>query len=228
MPHEATDALIWIGQSYTGILCDQNNCYRIPYTRRTRCYVHEAAKRGCCRKIPFFPKWATPRRTRVFLAHRDAQQQASRGVIFGYYDLAWIEGISPAWTFRSLCTKGSRQLKGDPHTGDLLVRVLRADLGEAIKDAQVTATSASGAEWRVCFEKNGYLFRNLPPGVFDLQATAPGYQPETVHGISVLEKRKQAIDIYLAPQPASDGDQLTKECWDGSIIVTHIFRGKCG
>ncbi len=91
------DAMLWIGQSYAQILCDQKPepfseyCY-IKDNRKQRCYVHEAEMRGCCRKIPRAPKWLVPEKSRIFLIHRDGKS-IEQGSIFGYFVLQRFEHI---------------------------------------------------------------------------------------------------------------------------------------
>ncbi len=72
-----SDCLIWVGQSYPTV-------YK---------YIKEAEKRGCCRKVPTWPSWAVPGRTRVFLAHRDVSARTDTGSIFGYYLLNGVDVI---------------------------------------------------------------------------------------------------------------------------------------
>lgn len=91
------DAILWIGQSYSEILCDQNlgliseYCY-IKGMRKHRCYVHEAEMRGCCRKIPQRPVWLVPGKSRMFLMYRD-ESSRERGLLFGYFVLRRFEHI---------------------------------------------------------------------------------------------------------------------------------------
>lgn len=70
------DCLIWIGQSYATV----ND------------YVSEAARRGCCRQVPYWPSWAKEG-TRVFLAHRGDRRRSNEGVIFGYFDLKGVDVV---------------------------------------------------------------------------------------------------------------------------------------
>ena len=63
------DCLIWIGGPYQTV--DQ--------------FVKEAEQRGCCRKVPSWPSWVKPNKTRVFLAHRDGHDRTDRGSLFGYF-----------------------------------------------------------------------------------------------------------------------------------------------
>lgn len=91
------DSILWIGQSYSQIICDQEPepfseyCY-IKGKRKHRCYVHEVEMRGCSRKIPQAPKWLVPRKSRIFLMYRD-ENSAERGLIFGYFVLRRFEHI---------------------------------------------------------------------------------------------------------------------------------------
>ena len=71
------DCLIWVGESYKSV----------------EHFMKEAVKRGCCRKVAFWPSWAAPGRTRVFLAHHGGFRSASRGVLFGYYRLGGVDVV---------------------------------------------------------------------------------------------------------------------------------------
>lgn len=91
------DAILWIGQSYSEILCDQElelfSWYcDIKGEQKYRCYVHEAEMRGCSRKIPQAPDWLVPRKSRIFLMYRD-KSSVERGLIFGYFVLRRFEHI---------------------------------------------------------------------------------------------------------------------------------------
>ncbi len=92
-----SDAILWIGQSYSAILCDQElepfslYCYS-EGGRKRRCFVHEAEMRGCSRKIPYVPAWLVPRQSRIFLMYRD-ENSAERGALFGYFVLRRFEHI---------------------------------------------------------------------------------------------------------------------------------------
>lgn len=69
------DCLIWVGSDY----------YRTVHR-----FVSEARTRGCCRRVPAWPAWAIPGKTRVFLAHRDRHDRTDRGSVFGYFTLAAV------------------------------------------------------------------------------------------------------------------------------------------
>ena len=71
------DCLIWVGKSY----------------RSVAEYVEEARTRGCSRQVPFWPSWAVPGETRVFLAHSDSFIRYDKGVIFGYFVLKGVDII---------------------------------------------------------------------------------------------------------------------------------------
>jgi DNA-binding protein HU-beta len=71
------DCLIWVGQSY----------------KTVGSFIKEAEKRGCCRKVPFWPSWAIPGETRVFLAHPDGSERTDQGSIFGYFYLYGVDII---------------------------------------------------------------------------------------------------------------------------------------
>jgi len=109
------DAMIWIGQSYPKILCNQTPppdptyslyseyCYLSPRGKKRRCFVHEAELRGCCRKVPRILEWMTPGKSLIFLVHRDIYKKNKRlkrkgnrscGSIFGYFVLDRIEIIT--------------------------------------------------------------------------------------------------------------------------------------
>jgi hypothetical protein len=76
--HDCVDGLIWIGNA--------------PGKYRTVDeFVKEAALRGCCRQLPFIPKWVVPGKSKIFLVHRDNHKLSSRGSIFGYFVLYKLE-----------------------------------------------------------------------------------------------------------------------------------------
>ena len=69
------DCLIWVDGPY----------------RTVNQFIKEAERRGCCRKVPFWPSWAKPGKTRVFLAHRAGHDRTDRGSIFGYFTLHGVD-----------------------------------------------------------------------------------------------------------------------------------------
>jgi DNA-binding protein HU-beta len=69
------DCLIWVGQSY----------------KKIDSFISEAERRGCCRKVPFWPSWVIPGETRVFLAHPDGSERTDQGAIFGYFYLYGVD-----------------------------------------------------------------------------------------------------------------------------------------
>ncbi|MBN1822296.1 MAG: HU family DNA-binding protein [Prolixibacteraceae bacterium] len=88
------DYLIWIGDSYSRVLCQSSKTCAIPFKKKPpHCFIHEAEWRGCCRKVPQIPRFAVPGKTRIFLAHRDGLKAKEHGRIFGYYILDSIEII---------------------------------------------------------------------------------------------------------------------------------------
>ena len=90
-PDECIDALLWIGPSYKGFLCGPGPSCAVPFVwDRQPCFVHEAEWRGISRRIPAFPRWAIPGRTRVFLGRGGGGPRGS-GRIFGYFVLARTE-----------------------------------------------------------------------------------------------------------------------------------------
>jgi hypothetical protein len=98
------DAILWIGQSYATILCKQapEACYFGPRHVPRRCFAHEAEIRGCCRKIPKAPSWLVPGKSRIFLAHRDGQEDPAQGCIFGYFVLKRFELIVDEATYAAV------------------------------------------------------------------------------------------------------------------------------
>lgn len=226
MDKEIIDGLIWIGQSYKKILCDSAVSCAFPYKKGSLCYVHEAERRGCCRKVPFKPEWMEPGKSRIFLAHRDDQKAHSKGRIFGYFVLAGVEEVAPARTIPLLLSRDVRQVGGDPGTGDLMLRVFRADLGTELSNAKIEAVSETGDRLVVegtTGKGGGYLISNLPVKRYELTVSTPGYEAGTTPGICVTEKRKLSLDIYVTPRKPREKDKLTRKCWDGSMIVTHVF-----
>ncbi|MBU7045381.1 MAG: hypothetical protein HXS54_03005 [Theionarchaea archaeon] len=98
------DGIIWIGQSYAEIICENtpppdskyaeyhNYCY-LDENKKKRCFVHEAELRGCCRKVAAVPNWMTPEESLVFLVHRDKRDK-TQGSLFGCYVLKRFEIIT--------------------------------------------------------------------------------------------------------------------------------------
>ena len=118
-----TDYLIWIGKSYSRVLCGLKKATcAIPFREgSSHCYIHEAEWRGCCRKVPQIPLFAITGQTRIFLAHKDTLQKREQGRIFGYYVLKSIEvikGISqplsmPLQNFREIKTFRDTVMEGE-------------------------------------------------------------------------------------------------------------------
>ena len=73
------DCLIWVGASYPTV----------------RSFVAEAKRQGCSRKLPSWPSWLEPGKSRVFLAHRGGLRSVDFGVVFGYYDAAGVDLVMP-------------------------------------------------------------------------------------------------------------------------------------
>jgi hypothetical protein len=98
------DAILWIGQSYARILCEKapEACYFDARQFPRRCFVHEAEFRGCCRKVPKAPDWLLLGESRVFLIHRDGQEDRARGCIFGYFVLKRFELIVDDTTYMTV------------------------------------------------------------------------------------------------------------------------------
>jgi nucleoid DNA-binding protein len=110
---KSADYLIWVGQSYSGVLCgSKKSTCTIPFKKGlSHCYIHEAEWRGCCRKVPQIPPLAITGRTRIFLAHRDRLQKKEQGRIFGYYILKGIEVIKGVGQPLSMPLQNFRKIK---------------------------------------------------------------------------------------------------------------------
>lgn len=95
------DCLIWVGQSYPTISD----------------FLDEARTRGCCRKVPFWPAWARPGETRIFLAHHDGQTSSDRGTIFGYFKLWGVDIVLLPGDYQELSEILSawREAQGEAH-----------------------------------------------------------------------------------------------------------------
>lgn len=97
------DGFLWIGQSYPQFYCHRDaSCLRADRPQGPHCFVHEAERRGISRRISRAAPWAIPGRTRIFLAHRGGEADASKGRIFGYFvlnrteQLASSDALAPA------------------------------------------------------------------------------------------------------------------------------------
>ncbi len=91
------DCLLWIGGRYT-----------------VRSFLQEARERGVCRKIPSWPVWLQPGKSRCFLAHQGGLKPES-GVIFGYFVPKGMDVVIGDWRlaeYRRLCREVERG--GDP------------------------------------------------------------------------------------------------------------------
>jgi len=127
---KSTDYLIWIGQSYSSVLCrrKKSTCANPFIEVSSHCYIHEAEWRGCCRKVPLIPKLAITGRTRIFLAHKDGLRNKELGRIFGYYILKGIEiikGVSrplsmPMQNFKMITTPHGMVVRGEGWNGKKL------------------------------------------------------------------------------------------------------------
>lgn len=129
---KSTDYLIWIGKSYSEVLCSKpstNSC-AIPHNHESpHCYIHEAEWRGCCRKVAQIPKLAITGHTRIFLAHKDKLKRKEQGRIFGYYILKGIEIIKgvekplsmPLQNFKKITTPQGTIMKGDSWDGKIKI-----------------------------------------------------------------------------------------------------------
>lgn len=104
------DGMLWIGQSYFQIECDQkpvslDYCCQID-GKPQRCYVHEAELRGCCRKVAAVPEWIVPGKSRIFLVHHgDHGADRARGSLFGYFVVRRVEIITNRTIYEDLTKK---------------------------------------------------------------------------------------------------------------------------
>lgn len=124
------DCLIWIGESYSKVICKSKKSCAIPFKKKDpHCYVHEAEWRGCCRKVPQIPPWIIPGKSRIFLAHKDNLKSRKLGRLFGYYILKNIEIIKPAnrpmplpvQNIKEVIIRGKKTIKGDCWDGTSIV-----------------------------------------------------------------------------------------------------------
>lgn len=149
--NECIDAMVWIGQSYPKILCKMGPhrnpkyssyseyCYFSQKGKKSRCFVHEAELRGCCRKVPGIPKWVIPGKTLIFLVHRDVfkgdnPQKSKRnracGSIFGYFILKRVEIIADRKVYEET-SKGNIpwiQSVADDIKKDVIEQIKKMDL----------------------------------------------------------------------------------------------------
>jgi nucleoid DNA-binding protein len=75
MSIDYSDCLLWIGHRYT-----------------VSTFIEEARERGCCRKVPQWPAWLKPGKSRIFLAHQDGLA-APHGAVFGYFVLGGVDEV---------------------------------------------------------------------------------------------------------------------------------------
>lgn len=188
------DCLIWAGHSFLTI----------------QDYLHEVRDHGCSCKVPFWPAWALPGQTRVFLAHHEGAAAPDRGVIFGYFVLAGVDVVVA------------------PDDGDE-VAVVPPDRGEADEGCRVRWEGDKAG--RPTFYFVDALARSIDHDEEPLEEVEPA--PATLRP---CERRCGAMVTFKAPYPfyrsipyASfrglvqiDGDALL-----GQIEKVSRHRSKC-
>lgn len=108
------DGLLWIGQTYPKFFCGRaRSCVKPERPQGPHCFVHEAERRGVSRRVSHIPPWAVPGQSRIFLAHRGGEKNASRGRIFGYFVLNRTEVLTPSAALAPPKTR-KKSRKGEP------------------------------------------------------------------------------------------------------------------
>lgn len=106
------------------------------------------------------------------------------------------------------------------HTGFISGRVVRADDGAPIADAEVQAVAhGPQGRGRTKTDGDGHYLLALAPAFYDLSVSAFGYAPDTTTGLSVVTGVTSIRDFSLLPYPwgtvegqvidAQTGDPLT-------------------
>lgn len=216
------DGLLWIGGSYGFIDCGAPvNC---AISARARCFVHEAEWRGVSRKVAHVPKWAVPRRTRIFLVHRGGAKTPENGKIFGYFVLNRIETLSPLQQTVPSPDLDALPWSGPEGFGGLTITVYESATGRPIHGARVKATGERDEAHAAQVEPNGRYSLALEAGRHGLEVALPGYETSQVGGVDVQSGKRRRLDLYLKRQEGAVQERRQR-CWNGEEIVTHRFVG---
>ncbi len=84
---------MWVGRDF----------YKMPED-----YIKEAAKMGCCKKVPGIPEGIEIGDTRIFLAHKEAGR-GKKAVVFGYFRL---DGIIACTKLQEMIETTKKSLTG--------------------------------------------------------------------------------------------------------------------
>ena len=96
------------------------------------------------------------------------------------------------------------------------------DSGDALTGATVRAMRKSGsmAITTMAREEGAYIFRNLPPGDYDVSFDAPGYLPDTVIGVPVGASQETNLDVELRERAATPLMTFVSEDITASDVYT--------
>lgn len=230
---DCCDGLLWIGETYRWVSCGGGQSCAIPFrpVKDDHCFVHEAERRGISRKVASAPGWAVPGLTRVFLAHRADQKHSHFGRIFGYFVLHRVERLTAA----SVVPVPQKEVKArgleSRDNGMLDATVLSAETGKPVFPAFLTFTATSADPGhKVEFKtKDGRCRTEIEAGAYDVEVLAEGFEPQSFPGVIINRGKTRKQDLNLRPEEPEpvDGPKVrerTKECSDGTVIVTHIWK----
>ena len=92
------------------------------------------------------------------------------------------------------------------YTSGNIVGTVTDKTGALVPNAQVTATNTqTNVKYPVNANGNGeYRIDNLPPGIYDVSATAPGFNTQTEKGFEVQLNKQATLVIHMAPKGAAE------------------------
>lgn len=118
--------------------------------------------------------------------------------------------------------------------GSIVGRVYQADGRTGVYGATVTAIPVAPYPGEQAVTKSAttdatgaYRIADLPPGLYNLTATAPGYQPVTKPNVRVDPAATVTVDIVLLPQPGAVEGIVVRDV-DGLPVDNALVEALCG
>jgi len=230
-PLRCRDGLLWIGGTYRWFFCGSEKSCAIPYrpVDADHCFVHEAERRGISRKVAAAPKWVIPGLTRVFVAYRGDQKRGDRGRIFGYFVLGRVETLRVSQPMPVPFVETKARGLASRENGLCRVEVVDSESGSRVPSASLAFERVGTPEAVACLsdaDSQGCCSIELGAGEYRVRCEAEGYRPGILDRLKVEPGRARVRDFNIEPEDQRphekpEPSQKTKECADGSTIVTH-------
>lgn len=151
------------------------------------------------------------------------------------------------WMMFLAINRSAAQQAQQQTPGSIVGRVYQADGRTGVYGATVTAIPVAPYPGEQAVTKSAttdatgaYRIADLPPGLYNLTATAPGYQPVTKPNVRVDPAATVTVDIVLLPQPGTvegivvrDADNLPidnalVEVLYGGVVVSSARTASSG